>query len=277
MPFKTNRLLLLLLLAALFLPGCGFKGIFSKKDHSRADAFARNFIQILRKGDIAEIKAASVLDLASKGADKKLEKAEADLGQGPIVSVETVSAESYHDYFSPVRQTLLGYQIKFKKGWAKAIVLVDDTKGNMKVSTLYTETLEKPMQEIYAFSFTGAPLSNYLMLLFTIAVPAFIVYTIFLSLRTPLAYKRILWISFMLVGIGTLRYDWSSGQVGFSLLAPVFMGSGVYKATIYGPWMLTTSCPVGAIIFFFYRNNLIEKKIIEAARAARAEGKAIEG
>ncbi|MFQ5737006.1 MAG: hypothetical protein ACE5GY_09110 [Thermodesulfobacteriota bacterium] len=276
MPFKFKRaFLLLLLVVAVMLPGCAVKDLLFKQDHSRADRFARGFIETLRSGDMDTLKDLSVLDIGAESIRGKLLEMKGQLDRGEMVSVETISAQDYSSYFSSISHTLLGYQITFEGSWLKALVLVDEADGVQKVSTIYTEPLARPMQELYAFNFSDMTFAHYAALFFAVAVPLFIIYNIAQCIMTQVRFK-ILWISFMLVGIGTIIFDWSSAHMGFKLFAPMFLGSGAHKATIYGPWVLKTSLPVGALIFYFYRNKLIERQILknraEALKAGRHPG-----
>ena len=267
MCFKRKTFFLtLFIFCALVLSGCSMQELFtakSDKDTGAADQFARSFIETLKTGDMEELSSISTPALASPEARQMLSATVKDLDKGRIISIETIKSRILREYFSKTTRTLMGYQIELEEGWLKAVIVVDSVEGEdeLKASTLYIEPIKSSMSELYAFDIYNAPTANYIVLFITIAVPLFIIYAISVCLRMRKVIKyRILWMFFILVGVGTFSFDWSSGQMGFSLFSALMMGSGAYKDTIYGPWVMSFSFPVGAVAFFMYLSKALEKQ-----------------
>jgi hypothetical protein len=94
------------------------------------------------------------------------------------------------------------------------------------------------------------------MALLTCAEALFCLYAFVLCLRTPIARYKWLWVLFTLVGVTTLRFDWSSGHFAFVPLSAQFLFGVSATATPYGPWVLSVSIPLGAIWFLAKRRSL---------------------
>jgi hypothetical protein len=62
-----------------------------------------------------------------------------------------------------------------------------------------------------------------------------------------------LWIIFILIGLAKLNLDWTTGQMGFRLIAFQIPGAGISKMGLYAPWILSVSVPLGAILFLIWK------------------------
>ena len=63
------------------------------------------------------------------------------------------------------------------------------------------------------------------------------------------------WALFILFGIGSFRINWTTGETQLSALALRLLGASV-TGTLYGPWILSVSFPLGALAFLFRRKAL---------------------
>jgi hypothetical protein len=79
--------------------------------------------------------------------------------------------------------------------------------------------------------------------------------TLVLVLRTAVPRRRWLWAIAVLIGIGKLSFNWSTGQVSVGLLQVTLLGSGFVKPAPFGLLTLMTSLPVGAIAFLWKRRS----------------------
>jgi hypothetical protein len=68
--------------------------------------------------------------------------------------------------------------------------------------------------------------------------------------------KKWLWLIFIVVGIGKLFVNWTTGQVFFTPLAIQLPPAGA-NAQLYGPWLVYVSIPLGAIIFLIMRKRFV--------------------
>lgn len=267
MSFRKNHFaFVLLMLCTLLFSGCTMQELYTAKSDNNteaADQLARSFIETLKSGDMAALASISTPTLSTPEAEKMLLETVKEMDKGDIVSIEQIKSRRLTQYFSKTTRILMGYQIEFEKGWMKAVVVVNSVEGNpdLKVSTLYIEPLKSSMSELYAFNILEAPTANFVVLAIAICIPLFIIYTASVCLRMRKALKyRVLWMFFIIVGVGTFSFDWSSGSMGFKLFSALLMGSGAYMDTQYGPWVISFSFPIGAVIFLFYISKTLAKQ-----------------
>lgn len=97
------------------------------------------------------------------------------------------------------------------------------------------------------------------MLFLAILVPLFTLYALILCIRTKIEKKKWLWVIFVLAGIASFSVDWTTGQWRIVPLSFQLLGAGA-SAPPYGPWVISVSLPLGAIIFLLKRKRLSEQQ-----------------
>lgn len=100
------------------------------------------------------------------------------------------------------------------------------------------------------FTLSGKSTAHYLALFLAVAIPAFILYTFVVCLRSPLTWRwKLLWSIFILIGLTQIVFNWTTGQVSVNILSVQFFGAGFFKPT-FQPILLLLSVPLGAIWFW---------------------------
>ena len=67
---------------------------------------------------------------------------------------------------------------------------------------------------------------------------------------------KFLWFLFIIVGVGKLTMNWTTGQLTTHPLAFQLLGASYFRPGLYGPWLFSASWPLGAVIFYFRRKRL---------------------
>lgn len=251
MRIKNTLLLAFLLTGAVFLSGCGFKNITVIYVPKDADAFAREYLDMLKKGDIDGAMNVTNKDfLTDKARDQFLEISRI-LDKGELLSAEVVKFYNMKWYFSKEKKTLIDYQLQLERAWVEAIVVVDGVKGAMSISGIYVEPLPKSLREINSENFYDKPSQQYMVAFIAFIVPVFIFYTLILCFVTPVRFKA-LWAVFITVGLARLSLDWTTGQIAFYPFSLLFFGAEAVKDGVYGPWVISFSFPLGAVAFHAY-------------------------
>jgi hypothetical protein len=111
------------------------------------------------------------------------------------------------------------------------------------------------LENLNRFTFTGKSFFQYVIFALAILIPIFILYVLVLCIQTKIAKRKWLWIIFILLGIGRVTMDWSTGRWKLDLLNIQLFGAGAI-APLYSPWLITVSIPVGAIVFLVMRKKL---------------------
>ncbi len=86
-------------------------------------------------------------------------------------------------------------------------------------------------------------------------MPLLTLYALVICIGTRLVGRKWPWVLFILVGFGSIAVNWTSGQwrvVPFSIQ----LFSASVAAQLYGPWIVSASIPLGAIVFLALRKEL---------------------
>ena len=94
---------------------------------------------------------------------------------------------------------------------------------------------------------------HYTMLAASLAVLGVILYALVLIVRTPVRGSKWLWAVAVVPGIVQFVFNWTAGTVSIVPMGLQVFGSGFARPSPYLPLVITTSIPVGAIIFLVQR------------------------
>ena len=214
------------------------------------DAFARRFIEAVRKGDYATTD--KMLDPSLKGPEAKegLKNLHHLAAQGEPLSVETIGC--YFEYVNGQHRTNLSYQIHFPTVWLVGNVYLDPKPGAQTVLGIHFKPIPESLEVLSAFTLHGKSWFHYLVLAVCLVNPLFILSTLVVCARTRLKRKWV-WIVFILFGICVLRLDWTTGQFDLRPLYVQVLGASVFRPE---NWVLGASVPLGAILFLVRRRKL---------------------
>ena len=105
-----------------------------------------------------------------------------------------------------------------------------------------------------AFSLTDRPMREYAFLALAALSPLIIIIALISLARSLRVRRKGLWMLGMIIGVGALTMNWTTGAVG---LRPLFIdpfGLWVLHAdTPAAPWMITVSLPVVALVYLLLR------------------------
>ena len=122
--------------------------------------------------------------------------------------------------------------------------------GHFRIRGFYIEALDAPLAETHALGLGGKSLWQLGFALLSLAVLAFTGWTLLQCLSRPgLPYKA-LWALFTLLGAMTLSVDWSSGVFALNPLSLSVFNVALIRQGWLGPWTLSCSFPVGALVFW---------------------------
>jgi hypothetical protein len=106
------------------------------------------------------------------------------------------------------------------------------------------------------FSFRRAPVRGLIFLALLIGAVSITIYALIRCVFTSHIRRKWLWIVFILIGIGRLSLNWTTGQFIFAPLSIQIFSAGALRQN-FGPWMFAVSIPLGAMIFLARRKSLI--------------------
>jgi|SRR3974390_374795 len=114
------------------------------------------------------------------------------------------------------------------------------------------------LEKINRFTLVGKGPAQCSILFLALASLGFTLWVCAVCVRTTKGMKRWMWVSFILVGVGQLAVNWTTGDISYTLLALQVPCAGV-RTTAYGPWMIVVYAPLGAL---FFLNEQWRKKVV---------------
>ena len=83
----------------------------------------------------------------------------------------------------------------------------------------------------------------------------FVLYTFILAIRSPAPGMKWVWAIFVLVGVGLFGFTWTTGILSIIPLSIELFRSGFSRPTPFDPLVITTTIPIGAIVYLIQRRE----------------------
>lgn len=250
---------IILLLSFLIFSSCTFNPFIQDELPDDDKLFAEKFIDTLQLNDFNKAISFFSNDLLQTNTDwlyTILGRMNKDKAKNrKLVYQKILSTDK------PYRATLL-YELEYSNYWLLDEVTIDKIDGNYFISGLYNYHLNSSFEDFTSLKLLGKPFVNFLMLAVSIFTIIFILFVLIICIKTNLKNKW-LWIIFILVGFAKINFNWGNSSFDYQIISIQLMGVGLTKFHPYGAWFLSTSIPIGAIIFLFKRRKLKNADSIE--------------
>lgn len=249
---KARLAAVLLLLSSVL--GCSQDALLQKFAPAEDQATARKYANYLRARQFAEIEAVADPTINGPGLHSVLEQMEGLIPDGEPTSTKLVGAQVMHDPNGTTKNLTFEYQ--FGDRWLLLNVATHQSgAGPLTLVGLNVYPQTQSLEEQNRFGLAGKTPVQYSIFVLTILASLVTLYALILCIRTKMIGRKWPWIVFILLGVGKVSVDWSTGQWGIMPLAvQLFSASAV--ASFSGPWELAVSLPLGAIVFLFRRRAL---------------------
>jgi len=164
------------------------------------------------------------------------------------------SSKTFGD--NPISTYEIGYE--YNESWVYYSFKLLEKEERLNVLSLNVSPFKNSLRHIHQFTLTDKGFLHYLFLLMNVAIPLFILVSIGFSIKTPLR-KKWLWIVFMLLGFVSFNLNWTDGDFEIKLMSIKLLGTGFSKTGIIAPWVFSFAIPVGAIMFWIKRAQLLKE------------------
>lgn len=208
--------------------------------------------------DFDALRAAAITSLSDKEFATKLDEVFVYLPRGKFIGRELVGYNSVSlKTVSGTAQTtyIAGYQYEYTDGWAYVELRLMAENEQIALQTLNITRLTQSLRELNAFTFSGKRAVHYVFFVFAILNPIFIVATFVACFRIRNLKRRKRWLAFILFGVGSATLNWTTGATNFNLLNIALLGSGFMMASAFAPVMLNVGFPLGAVLFWSFRQS----------------------
>jgi hypothetical protein len=215
-----------------------------------AVSIARSYVEMLRQGKFDQIEH----DLDSSTQDPHAQDTFAKMAAVfPAEATKSVKVVGANVFYGPeYSRTNITLEYEFPSKWLLANV-VTQKKGPVSTIVGFNVTpIRDSLENLNTFTLVGKNAIQYAI--FTIAVCSllFSFYIFVLCARTRAVKLKWLWMLFILVGVGRLAVNWTTGEWAFTLFA-VQIPCIAANRPLYGPWTVAAFMPIGAILFLNYR------------------------
>jgi hypothetical protein len=240
----------------LVLAGCNQSAMMKWFTPAADEAVARKYVDLLQQRKFEQIERDLDPSLVDSTLQDRLAKMAAMFPLDSPRSAKVVGAHVFHGpEFSRTNITL---EYEFPSAW----LLVDITtqrKGDVfTIVGFHVNPISDSLENLNKFTLIGKGIVQYSVLAMAVFATLFSLYVLVLCLRTKNIKRKWLWAIFILIGVGKLAVNWTTGQWTFQTLA-FQVPCGTASAQLYGPWTVAVSLPLGALVFSLRRENTIAK------------------
>jgi hypothetical protein len=146
-------------------------------------------------------------------------------------------------------------EYEFPQKWLIADVTTETRDGDALISGIHVAQRPEPLEALNRFTLRGKGVAQYAMLLLWLMAISLTLFAFVLCIRTRIEKWKWLWLIFILLGVGQVAINWTTNESSFRLFY-LQMPPSMAFAAFYGPWILSVSLPLGAIVFLAKRNSL---------------------
>jgi hypothetical protein len=225
-------------------------------------ATAKSTFDALRHKQLDQVEAAFFPGLDRSELHGKLPEIAALIPDGDPVSVHKVGAWVVCKTRSGCDNTVtLEYKFTSHR-FVLFNVVVHTQDGRSGLLSVEVQNRSQSLEEENRFTLVGKNPLQYTVLLAWIVIASVTIYALILCIRTPLSKKKWLWIIFILLGIGRLSLNWTTGEAAYKIFYIMILPAGTFGQP-YGPWTLLVSLPAGSIAFLILRERLRKRPVQE--------------
>lgn len=149
----------------------------------------------------------------------------------------------------------LTLEYEFSSRWVLGNLVLEKRTGQNIVNGVHVEQALDSQQRLNRFSLSGKPGLHYVVLVWAVAAPLFVLAVTIVAFRTPIRRGKWLWAVFILFGVCQFSLNWTTGQWGLNPISVALFASGFAKPGPYAPVIITTSFPLAAALFLWKRRG----------------------
>jgi hypothetical protein len=260
-PIKNSLITLIVLcFSVLSLQGCNFNQLESLVSQEKLN-MAKERIEFILNTDYDSLNQSLVIETQKQMSPEVLRQIHDLIPDQTPLSINLVGYNSHSHSgggSNPLTESFT-FQYQYEHSWLLvSLSLQTQNEDESKILGFNFKPISGDLREINAFIFEGKPIQNYLILLLSVLVPVFIIYSLYLCYKTTAVKRKWLWYLFITFGFCSIQLEWTTGRWDIQPLMFQLLGSGFFRASMYAPVILKTSVPIGAIIFLFKRKKRLE-------------------
>lgn len=252
---KLMRKLIYQLLIALFcvsLAGCDQDAMIQSFVSKEDQALASNYFALLKNRQFDDLNKAIEPSLRNPALNDTLSQMADLIPAEEPTRIKLIGAQQNN---SSDQSTInLSYEYAYANQWLVLQIALQQRDKQTHIVGLKLIPQATSIDGQFKFSLAGKSIAHYLILALAIIAPILVLTALIICIRMKLRGRKWPWVIFILLGIGQLSINWSSGDLSFAVLAMQLFSASAFAAP-YGPWIITVSLPLGALCFLAFRKN----------------------
>lgn len=261
--------LALLIIAIFCFCGCSYEDLADKLIPEAESEYAKDFLQKIQDRDFEYVKSQIDAELIGDVTDEKLLEIAEYFPTGELISVEIIGSQTHT--FNSQWQGNFSFEYQFSDGWAVANTAMKQVDGKPSVIGFNVYRTTASQRDLTAFSAAELTPIRIILLLLTVLIPAFMIFTCYKVYKTPIPVKKKRWYFFSVLGIFGFSFNWTTGVLNYQLATVKLLGVGVVAAGPHAPWILSFTLPLGAVVFWVKRKKLMEQLPVNDTNEAVGE------
>jgi len=234
----------------LAVAGCDSQSVMDRFVPQAESAVGKSYVESIRTRNFAPIEADfnPAYEAEVRPAMEKM------AGLFPNEEPKSIKTVGSHWSLSGEASYNFTYEYEFSDRWILGAINFKKLKNKIQIERMDVVLSELSLEEANAFSFKNRDIIHYLFIVAAIAFATFTVGTAIVCARTKGLKRKWLWIIFVLIGLGWLQLNWTTGAINYGLAYITFFASGFSKP-FYGPLVIQIGFPIGAIVFWLRRRK----------------------
>ncbi len=154
------------------------------------------------------------------------------------------------------KQINITAQYTYENQYILTLISMTKTGDNYTLMGIKVEPMEHSLEHLNQLTFSSKGVMHYLVFVCLILFPLFTIWTFIKCWKMKTIKRRKLWLLFILIGIGALQLNWATGQALIQVLSIQLLSASFFTAGPYSPWIFGISLPLGAIMFWMFKDQL---------------------
>lgn len=251
---KRVEVLVFVIMTMLF-SSCSYNKMSEKLIPKQESEYGKNVLESIRLNDFITVSKSLNQSIASQVTKEKLEEISKYFPSEKLINTELIGSQVNKINNDWNGTFTFEYQFDNSK-WALANIVINKNGNFLSVTGFHVYLTEKSQKEINKFSLYNKTIKHYIILLFTVLIPLFSIFSFIICIRTPLKRRKVLWVIFTLLGVTSTALNWTTGQLSFQLLTVKLLSASVTAASPYSPWFISFSIPIGSIMFWIKKKKI---------------------
>jgi len=247
-----RQILIPSLLALSLLMACSPDKVMAKFIPQQEDQAARDYISQIQHHKFDFIEANMDPSLKSPSLESVLSQMSAQFPDESVKSSKIVGANTIT--VNDTKQVNLTYEFEYASKWLLINIITKSEKGQTSIIGLHLTPMSNSLENTNRFTLQHKKPQHYILFTIAIALLIFWLITLIVCVRTKSLHKRWLWIIGILVNVGAINLDWTTGAMSFNIIHFQILSASMTSAP-YGPWVLSVSMPILSILFWAKRSK----------------------